>query len=386
MNTRTSLIATAATLALFSAANGQVVIDITGSTAGRSTVDAQVKNLLTNETVAWYTTDGRTVTTSASADGAIYKGGTLLVNNVATAVTVRTFWAGSATGVDYVSNQVQLANKFMATTVTAAGAQFTGNTADLITAGSLAAASTETVAEFGFSDVKQAATIYQTNALAEQTDMYVLPFRWLRSADLTGVTNITSQQARAHYTGLGDVPKSLYTGLASDTARVYAVGRDSDSGTRITAFAEIGAGAFATVSQWGFTTTGSGASITLSNEAELGNGGYASGGSVGNILSGTGYNVLGYVGVSDANTAIGNGAVELTYNGAAYSNANVMNGTYTFWCRYQAIRKQTLNSEAASLFSSLKTALVGLASGTSSIKLTDMKVTRVSDGSDVLPN
>jgi hypothetical protein len=380
MNTRTSLIATAATLALFSAAKGQTVIDITGSTAGRSTINTTLGTLLTGESVAWYTTDGRTVTSAASADGAIYKGGTLLVNSVATPVTVRTFWAGSATGVDYVSNQVQLNNKFLATSVTAAGAQLTG--VDIV----LAPASAETVAEFGFSDVKQAATVYQTNALAEQTDMYVLPFRWLRTADLSGVSNITSQQVRAHYTGLGEVPKSLYTANAADTASVYAVGRDGDSGTRITAFAETGAGAFATVAQWGFTTSGSGASVTISDPAELGNGGYASGGSVATILGGAGLNAVGYVGVSDATTAIGNGAVALNYNGVEFTNANVMNGTYTFWCKYQAIRKQTLSGASASLFSSLKTTLVGLASGSSSIKLTDMKVTRVSDGSDVLPN
>lgn len=377
MNTRASLIATAATLALFSAANGQTVIDITGSTAGRSTVDAQIKTLVSGETVGWYTTDGRTVTSSSSADGAIYKGGTL----GGVSVTIRTFWAGSATGVDYVSNQVQLDNKFIATTFTPTGAQFTP------AAGDLAAASAETVAEFGFSDVEQSATIYQTNPLAESTDIFVIPFRFLATADTTGVTNITSQQARAHFTSTGETDKSLFTGVTGDnTQTVYAVGRDSDSGTRITALAETGAGAFATVGQWGFTTTGSGASVTLSAPEDLFDGGYASGGSVGTILGGTGFQAIGYVGISDATAAISNGAVALNFNGVPYTADNVKNGSYTFWSTYQMLRQQTLTGPTLSLFNSLKSSLIGAASGTSSIKLTDMQVVRAGDGATVYPN
>ncbi len=382
MNTRTSLITTAASLALLGAANGQVVIDITGSTAGRSTVDAQIKTLLSGETVGWYTTDNRTVASSSSADGAIYKGGTILVGSTPTAVTVRTFWAGSATGVDFVSNQVQLDNKFVATGFTPTGVQVPAETVGL-----LAPASAATVAEFGFSDVKQASTIYQTNPLAEQTDLFVIPFRWLCTADLTGVTNITNQAVRAHFTGIGEVPKSLYTGVATDTATVYACGRDEDSGTRIAAFTEVGAGAFATLSQWSFTTAGSGTGVTLSAPAEVFNGGFASGGSVGTVLGGTGFNVVGYVGISDAATAITNGAVALNFNGVPYSIANVQNGSYTYWSKYQLLRQQTLSGASLTLFNSMKSTLIALpTSGTgSSIKLTDMKVDRQSDGSDVLP-
>lgn len=389
MKSKTAFLATAATLALFGAANGQVVIDITGSTAGRSTVHNQITTLLTGESIAWYMVNGSTQGNAASADAVIYKGGTLLVGGVQTPVTVRTFWAGSASGVDYVSNQVQLDNKFLATTVTASNAQIAGNQSALQSAGQLAPASAETVSEFGFSDVKQSATTHQSSPLAEQTDMFVIPFKWLRTETLTGVSNITDQMVRAMYTAGGETPKSLFTGVAADSSSfVYAVGRDSDSGTRITALAETGAGAFTTLTQWGFTTTGSGASVTLSAPTEVFDGGYASGGSVGTILGGTGFNAIGYVGISDATTAVTNGAVELTFNGTPFSVANVKNGSYTFWSKYQAIRKQTLNGASASLFSSLKTALVGLATvdpvGTT-IKLSDMAVDRAADGSDVLP-
>ena len=384
MNTKTSLLATAATVALFSAANGQAVIDITGSTAGRATVHNQILSLLSGESFAWYMVNGNTQTNAASADAVIYKGGTL----GGIPVTVRTFWAGSASGVDFVSNQVLLDNKFFATSVTTANAQITGDQAALQLAGQLAPASAETASEFGFSDVKQAATLHQANPLAEQTDMFVIPFRWLCTETLIGVTNITDQMARTHFTAGGETKKSLFTGVAGDALTlVYAVGRDSDSGTRITTFAETGAGVFTPLTQWGFTTTGTGAAVTISLPAELFDGGYASGGSVGTILGGSGFSAIGYVGISDATAATGNGAVALNFNGVPFSVENVKNGSYTFWSKYQAIRKQTLSGTAASLFGSLKTALVALptqGSG-SSIKLTDMAVSRQSDGGDVIP-
>ncbi|RYD24262.1 MAG: hypothetical protein EOP88_00780 [Verrucomicrobiaceae bacterium] len=389
MKSKTAFLTTAATLALFGAANGQVVIDITGSTAGRSTVHAQIQALLTGESFGYYMVNGSTQGAAGSADSVIYKGGTLLVGGVQVPVTVRTFWAGSASGVDYVSNQVQLDNKFLATTVSVNGQQIPGNQAALIANGSLAPASAETVSEFGFSDVKQAATTHQSSPLAEQTDMFVIPFKWVRTETLTGVSNITDQMVRAMYTAGGETPKSLFTGVAADsTSFVYSVGRDNDSGTRITALAETGAGAFSILTQWGFTTAGSGTTVTLSSPTELFDGGYASGGSVATILGGTGFNAIGYVGISDATNAINNFGVELTFNGVPFSVANVKNGSYTFWSKYQAIRKQTLTGPAASLFASLKTSLINLPTvdpvGTT-VKLTDMAVDRAADGADVLP-
>ncbi|GAA5131172.1 hypothetical protein JIN84_06390 [Luteolibacter yonseiensis] len=385
MKSKTALLATAATLALFGAANGQTVIDITGSTAGRSTVHSQILSLLdANRTFAYYMVNGSTQGNAASADGVIYKGN-LTVGGVPTAVIIRTFWAGSASGVDYVSNLTPLDNKLIATSVTGtiAGVQvFSGG------ALALAPASAETVAEFGFSDVKQSATTHQSSPLAEQTDMFVLPFRWVATADV-GITNITDQMVRAHYTATGETKKSLFTGNpAHEGEFVYAFGRDADSGTRITALAETGAGSFASVSQWQpGTVTGTGADVAISAPVEVFNSGYASGGTLGNVLSGTGLNAIGYLGASDAATSIGNGAVGLNFNGVPFSVDNVKNGNYTFWSKYQAIRKQALSGASASLFASLKTALVAAptAGNGSTVKLTEMRVTRQFDGADVLP-
>lgn len=404
MKTKTSLIATAITMALFSSAHADTttVIDMTGSTAGRATIHADLITAtgplgVLNGNVApkfrWYSATGATGVAAAKADGAIYlaESGTTPNKNT---VIVRTFWAGSASGVNYVSNQTQLDYKLLATTVSfASNTQIAGDTAALTTAGALAPASAETVAEFGFSDVKQASTPYQSVALAEQTDMFVIPFKFVKTnqTDLAGVTNITSQQARALFTTGGQFKLSRFTGNIADATKfVYAVGRDNDSGTRITTFAETGIGVFTTATQYGFTVSDNGTSAdktddTINTPVELFDGGYASGGSVATILGATGFNAIGYVGSSDAASAITNGGLELTFNGVAFSNNNVINGYYTFWSKYQAIRKQTLTGTTSTFFGSMKTTLTGLATQTdgTSIKLTDMKCTRAADGAVV---
>ncbi|MEO8616392.1 MAG: hypothetical protein ABI600_14705 [Luteolibacter sp.] len=407
MKTKSLLIATGMTMALFGSAYADTttIINITGSTAGRSTVHTALSsatgplaqfNKGTNNTAAapsyvWYKVDG-SVAAASSQDGAIYKAVTGTTPNQDT-VYVRTFWAGSASGVDYVSNQTQLDRKFLVTTVTFNNLQLAG-TAVALNA-SLSPASTTTVSTFGFSDVKQSATPHQSSPLAEQTDMFILPFRWVKTngGDLGPVTNITSQQARALFTTIGVQPMSLLTGVATDTFDVYAVGRDSDSGTRITAMAETGAGVFTPLDQYQFTVDNNGSAANLNDDTintpvELGNNGYASGGSVANVLGATGFNCIGYLGSSDANKAITQGALGLTYNGSTFSVANVENGSYTFWSKYQAIRKQTLSGTASSLFGSLKTTLINLATDTASgttVKISDMLVDRVADGGDVLP-
>lgn len=378
MKLKTSLLVTAATMAFAGSSSAQAIIDITGSTAGRSTVDATIKAELVGETVAWYNIDpAKNTTSSSSCDGAIYKGGTL----GGVPVTVRTFWSGSAAGVRDVSGQLQLNNKFLATTVTPAGAELEG--VNIV----LAPASTNTVAEFGFSDVKQTATDYQASPLVDQESVLVIPFRFVASESMpAGVTNITSQQAVTHFTKGGETPLSLFTGNAGDVGTlVYALGRDDDSGTRITALAETGAGVFTQMSQYLGTVTGTEPGATLAIGAFVGNGGYASGGDLQARLSASGPLAISYLGISDASTALGNGAKALTYNGTAYSTAAVQNGSYTYWSYYQQIRMGLPAGPALNLYNTTKTNLKALATGTSTIKLTDMKVERAADGATVTP-
>jgi len=401
MKIKSSLMFTAASVALFGSAMADTTtyVNIAGSTAGRSTIHAELTsasgplavNFNNNTAVpfAYFTTSGSAQSDKAKGDSYIYVAstGTSPTKNT---VIVRCWWQGSASGVNLVSNAVQLDGKLLSTStgVTTAGVQVfpvgypnqTGATCD--------AASVNTQVHFGFSDVKQAATPYQTNKVTEK-DIYVLPFEWVKTgvAALSGVSNITSQQARVHLTGGGMTDLSLFTGSAGDAGTtVYAVGRDDDSGTRITTLAETGAGVFATLEQYKFTYTSG--TNTISAPTDVFNGGYASGGDLAKVLGATGDNAIGYVGISDGITATTSPkiGVALKYNGVPFSVDNVKNGSYTFWSKYQMIYKTAPPVGAIkTLFDSLQATLIALptAGNGSSIKLTEMAVDRQADGGDV---
>jgi len=178
----------------------------------------------------------------------------------------------------------------------------------------------------------------------------------------TAPTNITQQASDALITG-GSIAQSLLTGTnnAADSANyIYLTGRNEDSGTRLTAFSESQFGVTANPKQYSATLTGSTSTLALfpANSAvntitqlswsQIGHSGYASGGNVATALkiatdgtwtftngknvnnSGKAF-VIGYVGATDAASAISGGAHALTYNGVPYSIANIQNGSYTFW-------------------------------------------------------
>jgi hypothetical protein len=207
----------------------------------------------------------------------------------------------------------------------------------------------------------------------------VVPFEWVISnittSGYTAPTNMSQQVAKQLFTG-GFVDQSEFTGTnnAADTANYYYLtGRNEDSGTRIGGLSE---------SQFGVTTpplqyqvgndsntlTGTGlfpANSALNTEPQIswapaGHTGYATGGNVAAALdipdngatltftgkpggnTGSSY-FVGYLGVTDAATAIGSGAKALTYNGVAYSPTAVQNGSYSFWTYEHSYRLASLS-------------------------------------------
>lgn len=370
MNTKASLLATAASLALFGSATGQTVIDITGSTAGRSAVHARILDLLEGETFSW---SGNANVTSANR--AIYKG-----TYGGSPVIIRTFWSGSAAGVRDVANSPQLADSFIDKNTVPTGA--------VIATPVLAPASAETVAEIGFSDVFQSSTSFTTNTLVDEVSVSVLPFVFMKNDGAPArLTNVTPNQFRALYTGLGEAPLSLFTGVAADSATtVFASGRNNESGTRITVQAETGTGVFATLAQ--YTGTGDPAALTF-----VGNDGYSSGGNVATLLGATlpaGRALIAYVGISDGNTAAGLGAQYLTYNGVAYSEDAVRNGQYSVW---GYLHQFSMDISAATLgdggvtqnfHNALKTAMINNP-GSGTIGISTMNVERAADGAVITP-
>jgi hypothetical protein len=216
----------------------------------------------------------------------------------------------------------------------------------------------------------------------------IVPFQWVMgnvsdSSVVSAVTNIGQQTARGLITN-GYVPQSYLTGGSgtNDTSNYfYLVGRNEDSGTRIGALSESQFGVNNSPIQ--FQVTGNPVSslakypvTALNTEPGIvwnttGHSGYASGGNVASALEATensaalpaftgqssentgGSYLIGYVGATDANSAIKagghalsyNGVPLLSYNGTTSENlAAVQNGQYTFWTYEHVYRLASISS------------------------------------------
>lgn len=197
----------------------------------------------------------------------------------------------------------------------------------------------------------------------------------------THCVNITTAQINQALSANGALLASYLTGQSGDTDPVVIVGRNFGSGTRVNTF--LNAAAYpllTTVGQYawnaGYPVTGgagpegtltfgmvngpgTGLSATSNGVANpfapggalvsVGNDGWDGGGNVQACLNvdgnptasiaanGTPVLMIGYVGISDAQNALGNkkggagDAVALTFNGVYESDANVENGSYPYW-------------------------------------------------------
>ena len=352
-----SLLTLLTAASMLSAASAQTVVDIGGSTAGRSGVHARILGLLTNCTYAY---DG--TSSAAAASSAIYHG-----TYGGNAYIIRTFWAGSVNGIEDVRNgtqQIKLIDKSIL------GTSGGSNT----NPATYAAASAETAFEIGFSDVF-ASTIGQTATTVED-EVGVITFKWYANNGSTGITNITPSMVRTLYSA-SELPKSVFTGNSSDTTTVFPIGRNSDSGTRATAMAESGYGNIGTVDQYTATV----ASGAVSAIAASGNSGYSSGSSVKSVINATysGGTIIGYLGASDFAAS----GVSLKWNGVDYSDAAIQNGSYTFW-GYLHQNSMTLTGNTLAFYTALQGALV-TTPGTGLLTIASMNVYRDADGAPVSP-
>lgn len=231
------------------------------------------------------------------------------------------------------------------------------------------------------------------------------------------VSNMTTQLARVLFQ-TGGVSLATITGVAGDSSQmVWAMGRDAGSGTRLGTFEEGGIGYNSQVVQ--FTPTISGGVVTshalavnggsvlpaiAANHPNPGDGGASSGGTIATALGGitstaldkdglphgapTGATAQGYyisyVGISDAATALSNGAKELTWNGVPYSETAVQEGRYTFWGYENLSYLNTLTGVKKTVADTLATRIITV--DAPSPKLSTMKCTRASDGFPVIQN
>jgi hypothetical protein len=373
MKFKNIVLTTAAALLMAGTASAQIKIYVTGSTAFRGAAVNEIGHTLAGTVSVAY--DGNTsgVTSSGNANAVTWTGG----NIGGTAVTIKASWSGSGAGVQTVAGAPSFNVNFLPD-----GASGSTNSDPRSGANPHEAAAPD----IAFSDIYQVSTFFngtfQSVSYSPLVENLVgaVTFKWVASTGFpigTGTGqkssySVTPQLAQALLT-VGAIPLSGFTGNNGDQlVGIYATGRNPDSGTRGTTFAESGVGVFTFVQQYKPTISGTTATaLTLYpvetingvSTSQPGNSGESSGSSLRAYLNLTltaaayktfdgtqtnGY-LLTYLGVSDANTTIGaatNPAVELGYNGVYFSQAAVEQGQYTFWGYEHEYWKSTLGTGA----------------------------------------
>jgi len=364
-------------------ASAQTTINITGSSAFRAFAHTAIMKLL-----------GGTASTLPAGSGYGYTGsGGLGKANSAIfvgtynsqPVIIRTTWTGSAGGVQTVGSSTSAFKvKFLpanSTTSTTGTASLTDPTAD-------SAPNELAVPQMAFSDVYQASTPFRGTFNSQAYDTLVdnvvgvVTFQWVKSKGANaGITNMTPQLAQAQWVGTGTCPLALYTGNPADQSTlVYASGRDADSGTRISAFAETGIGNTTTVQQYDASTGALYAQQTVNGIVFApGEGGEKSGG---NLATKLGANSLtnsyvSYLSTGDAASLVTLGGTTLPYNGVTYTLAGVEEGQYTFWSYEHIVYKSGLAGAPLDFAEHLVTQLSTV---DATPLLHDMHVTRAVDG------
>jgi hypothetical protein len=368
------LLVGAMSLALAAVAQAQTKVYITGSTAFRGPTHNAIKNIL-----GAGVTYGFTGTSFTGASQAIFEGS---VNG--SPVIVKTSWSGSVAGIQTVSNGLPISNF-----LTDATPRSTGGT------GSATTNNESAVPDIAMADNYQNVTPFNATTLVD-VPVGVVPFKWVANAGApAALSNITPQLAQALFLN-GSLSLALFTNSSADEGlKVFAVGRDPDSGTRVTTFAESGIGVNTQVVQYQPTVSGTKVTSQIPWPQSTvngitfpeGDGGFSSGGQLVNVMNKTtfadlnGY-YISYMGLGDATNAIGQGAKELSYNGVLYSDAAVKQGTYTFWGYEHLMYKSTLAVDKKAVATALATQIDTV---DSPVLRSQMRVQRLSDGGLVTP-
>ncbi len=227
-----------------------------------------------------------------------------------------------------------------------------------------------------------------------------------------GLSNVSNQLAEAIFKN-GSLPLSQFSGSTNDTdTNVFLVGRSPDSGTRAAAIQEAYEGydldtasgdlALSTnlgAIQQNFPIDSNGLIVGTASTAPiasfeltpavlvdpvftsipLGGNGYASGGNVASALinaNGTSDFFVAYVGESDAQTALNGNAVELTYNGFAFSHEAIDLGQYTFWSYEHLYKAAGLSTNQVALAGDIASQIEASDALVSGVRPTDLTVGR----------
>lgn len=386
MKTLKLALASLLALGFVSAASAQTIVRLTGSTAFRAAAYKAIEDSL----AAGYTY-GYVGTTLNKAGVAIFKGNLKTGGN---SVIFKASFSGSVGGIATLVNNL---------TVGPGGTSFggggwlvngspTSTTGVEITSPSF---DTAVTADVTMSDTFQASTRFTSPKLTGGRIVGIVPFVFTKNAGFpTTALNITSTQVQTLLNG--NLILSALTGNPADTAKILAVGRDEDSGTRLQAFADSGFGINSSPKQFELLPVGGSPfssstpypAQTVDGIAEpVGHSGYASGGTVATVLNTattfTNPRFVGYLGLND-NANVNGGANALKFNNVAYSTGTVEGGTYSFWGYEHLLYRGTLTGVAQIAANAVATALFNGDAAVSGIVTSAMKVHRNTDGGAIL--
>src|SRR5215467_3448079 len=226
--------------------NAQSSFYITGSTAYRLQVNQSIHDIYDAVPAVQY---GFTGGTLGGANQAIFVG-----NIGGVAINTFTSWTGSEAGIQAVAGPNTITANFLlpSTPVSTAGTPNAPAGTDPHHGDACMSDTFQSTSQFKnvFRTVTYAALSEASGTTAGHgSPVGVVAFKWC-ARNGAPFSNITSQQVRALYPS-GKLPLALFTGNSADeTKPVVALGRNPDSGTRLTSFAETGLGALTAVRQY----------------------------------------------------------------------------------------------------------------------------------------
>lgn len=425
----------AALVCASSAAYADTVIHITGSTAFRKATVFAIQNIMggsANCKSAYQTSSGASV----DASNRCVIQGSIAGLPAAGVVTVKCSWAGSVGGVKTVVQNIDVTTWMSTTNLPGSAGTSTGLADGAIsyTLDTVAFPGETAKADVTMADNSQASTGFTSTSLS-QTKVGVVPFEWVAcNGSPSTLNNITPLLAQAVLSG--GAPLSQFTGnFASDSGvAVYALGRDFDSGTRLSCLAETGVGVFGGVQHIQLTFNGTaganGSSINtmklwqaetvLGQAFAIGQSGYASGGSLADGLAtpgataantttsvpaaeqvgfGAGW-LIGYLGRNDAVRATRktniatNDAHRMKWNGfqvwndpvaangtpASYNDNLITEGLYQCWEYEYLAYRSTFTGNGKAVADAIANRIISTDAVQSGIKLGDMHVSKASEG------
>lgn len=412
MKLKTQIITALAVAGAAQMASADVTIDITGATAFRQAAVEAIRASYTS--VPLYGFQG---TSFGGANFHIFKGA---FPGISGTTTIRTSWNGSTEGAR--ACVFDLNNDYLPAAIV--GLATTG-TPSLSTA-VLEASNAHDLyfSDVNFSKTVYSTFALQPAEQTEvsgltQTTVGAVVFALIKneaSANFASLTNISKDQYKSLLgtANAGRMRLSQLTGLDADLNKiVYATGRNDLSGTRTSYMLEMGFGPSNPCAQWKMISTTTNVCTTIqlwptgdnlvagndnrsvqwtladttlpapypSSGGEIaGNGGFFSGSVLrglmddtsasvdvkdneGNLISsGQDVALVTYLSQSDAATAIGGGAVALTYNGvgitpatplSAGDKAKVRNGAYTAWSYEQFCKTGAASTDETAVYNGI---------------------------------